>query len=528
MKSKIIKSISVCLAVMVLLGVFPFKVSNAFEEISQVRSFEDLNEEYDKFVYLGIEAYEENIDGKLSLTDYYVDAGDWIYYRLYIKSDLYIGISKLYTSFDNNFFDVRVCTEEPVIGPLGYERNNNVSAIVNPDHPMVKDNGTKQILSSTPATEDHLVRNFCRFDEYMLEGIDIVINQLTKDTLAGAKADVYTSDEWILEWKVQVREDLALGAKGKSQIYKEMFKYCTNADERSEAARHPGDIRIADSEESTPLLENAPTFTNTRPMHINYEVINDFIVDDAELEFTVGRNPYHDDYPHECRELIETERVEPSCGKAGYAIYRCDYCGDVTYETLPAKEHVAGDWEVKFRDPPFSTTEEVQKCDLCGVTLKTDKLAIDIFSPESAVLNVGDSIWLEAEVSGELPEGAKMIWTKDNGNFDFAEFSDDGKSCKITCLDDGTTVFSAGIVDLRGNVIIVDKQEFVAEEKVEEEIPDEETPEEETPDEETPEEEIPEEETPDEESFLQKLLALIKDFFNKISAFFTSLFSVFG
>ncbi|MBE6771745.1 MAG: hypothetical protein E7547_06350, partial [Ruminococcaceae bacterium] len=113
-------SIVLCIAMLAgsfaMLGGLATPEASAAEGTSQIDSYESLAATYDKFVYFGSEVYElditVNADGTYSdpqnqeLTDYYVDAGQILEVRLYIKSDMYMGNGQFFIAYDNAFFDV--------------------------------------------------------------------------------------------------------------------------------------------------------------------------------------------------------------------------------------------------------------------------------------------------------------------------------------------------------------------------------------------------------------------------------------
>lgn len=82
-----------------------------------------------------------------------------------------------------------------------------------------------------------------------------------------------------------------------------------------------------------------------------------------------------------------------------------------------------------------------------------------IVSPSKKIINYGDSIVLHADIEN-TPENAKIKWTVDNNNFEIVEISADGKTCTITPVSSGSTVFTITIYDENGNLIGSDTQEM--------------------------------------------------------------------
>jgi hypothetical protein len=290
------KVLSVVLCICMLAGSFAMlgvlvPQASAAEGTSMIKSYDALEEQYDKFIYLGEEAYEEDADGNLVLTDYYVQPGDWIYYRLYVKSDLFIGLSQPYTAYDNSFFDVRICTDNPVLNN-GYETLNE-NAVENANHPMVKDQQIYHSLTSKAANGISTIKNgFCELDVDSAT-LDLTMNQWTKDTTVSSLAfmNIFVSDEWLLEWKVQVKEGLADGTKGISQIYYNMFKIAKRSDTGATDTRRPADVSSADSSTDIPQWANVPKYDQSKSMYVNRNLIQHFFVEDTYMEFTIGENP---------------------------------------------------------------------------------------------------------------------------------------------------------------------------------------------------------------------------------------------
>ncbi len=84
------------------------------------------------------------------------------------------------------------------------------------------------------------------------------------------------------------------------------------------------------------------------------------------------------------------------------------------------------------------------------------KATLEIRKPSQTEIKYGDSIILHADVA-KLPEGAKIVWSTDNGNFTYIA-SADGTTCTVSPSENGDTVFTATVVDVNGNEIVNDTQ----------------------------------------------------------------------
>ena len=89
------------------------------------------------------------------------------------------------------------------------------------------------------------------------------------------------------------------------------------------------------------------------------------------------------------------------------------------------------------------------------------KVTVEIRKPSQTEIVYGDSIVLHAEVEN-MPDGAKVIWTADNGNFIISNVSENGRTCVVTPSASGETVFVATLVDADGNVVVSDTQSMSA------------------------------------------------------------------
>ena len=311
------KVLSVVLCLSMLAGSFAMlgnlvPQASAAAGTSMVKSYDALEAKYDKFIYLAEEAYEEDADGNLVLTDYYVQPGDWITYRLYVKSDLYIGNSQPYTAYDNSFFNVKILTDSPLLDANGYE-TLNTNAIENANHPMVINDELSHTATSKTANGVTTIKNgYCELDVDSAT-LDIVMSQWTKDTTIYKKANVFTSDEWVLEWKVQVLEGLKEGTKGISQIYYNMFKYSPRSDTGVADMRRPADVSSIDCSTDIPTYDdNTPAISGAKTGYVQRDIIKALIVEDTYMVFTIGENPASSGVTKYTATFVENDDTEIS------------------------------------------------------------------------------------------------------------------------------------------------------------------------------------------------------------------------
>lgn len=93
---------------------------------------------------------------------------------------------------------------------------------------------------------------------------------------------------------------------------------------------------------------------------------------------------------------------------------------------------------------------------------------ISIRTPSLTTIKYGDSLVLHAEIGGNLPAGAKLVWSVDNPDAFEMTVSYDGKTCTVTPKKSGTAVFTVKVVDKDGNTLysFVGPTELTAEQAV--------------------------------------------------------------
>ena len=110
-------------------------------------------------------------------------------------------------------------------------------------------------------------------------------------------------------------------------------------------------------------------------------------------------------------------------------------------------------------EPTEPTTEPTEPTTKPVVTVPA--LAVEICNPSQTEINYGDSIILHADTKN-LPEGAYIEWSADNGNFKIVSYSADGSGCTVTPDATGDTTFTATVYDADGKEICSDTQTMTA------------------------------------------------------------------
>ncbi|MBR4859051.1 MAG: hypothetical protein IKU08_07685, partial [Clostridia bacterium] len=223
---KKIVSIMLCIAMLAgsftMLGGLATPDASAADGTSKVKSYAELDALYDNFIYLGSEVYEvETADGTLNtavdadsavLTDYYVEAGQILEERLYIKGDFYFGNSTFVNIYENDFFDVtQVSTTAP--GSNGY--STNAKGVANPAHPVEISNGLNCALTSGACSTNTWMTKNTGYTAEQMAGWDFIQDAITNSGSKATTAFDFRSDEWLLCWQYKVKDGLADGTTGK-------------------------------------------------------------------------------------------------------------------------------------------------------------------------------------------------------------------------------------------------------------------------------------------------------------------------
>ena len=132
----------------------------------------------------------------------------------------------------------------------------------------------------------------------------------------------------------------------------------------------------------------------------------------------------------------------PTCTTQGYTTYTC-HCGDTyTGDYVDALSHnykdgICTDGEAP--DPLYFTFE--------------------IQQPSRTTIRCNDGIKLHTKITGNLPDGTRIEWSKNNNNFNMTT-SAGGNEITIISKNNGYTTFTATVYDADNNVIAQDTIEM--------------------------------------------------------------------
>ena len=285
--SKFKKVISLVLCLAMLAGTFTTlgavaPVASAADVKSNVKSFAEIDNAYDSYVYFGIDVYEV-ANGEL--TDGYVKAGDWLEYRVSVYSDLYISSTAPHIMFTKSFFDVRVVSCMTARTHENYTNNDyegNVVAnnLMNPDHTNAPVDGTgiSYKLTSFPATKMSNNMGFCGYDKDACAKWDVVKSNMA--TLASTRDENFqmTDDTWYQSFYVKVKDGLEDGATGESCAPAALWKNQINPSTGKGDTRRFGDVATADS---------FGKISTCKSLTDRYNVVT-LLIDDMSHKFEIG------------------------------------------------------------------------------------------------------------------------------------------------------------------------------------------------------------------------------------------------
>ena len=265
--------------------------ANAAEGTSSVKTYAELAEQYDNFIYLATDAYE-TVDGELVLSDGYVQPGDLLTFRLYFKSDRYIGSSTLYQVCDFDFFDnTRVTGAEPN-SSAGF--TEGLDAVSNSAHPMVSGHEMTFSMTSNQGSNVAWLKTVCLIDTAVLATwgtIQIVTNTTPTSTL-GTQALRLNQDIWMLEFYLTVREGLEEGATG--TIRTEFNVWQMSAHPTTGVApdkRKRANVYSLPAPASEDAWDSSVDENSCGNMAAQYSSIGAFLYDDLTHTFTIGDAP---------------------------------------------------------------------------------------------------------------------------------------------------------------------------------------------------------------------------------------------
>ena len=263
--TKFKRCLSAFLAFAMVFGMFSgiggvFAPEAAAAEATNVKTFAELADEYDSFIYVGVDVYEVDTD---TLTDGKVKPGQWLEYRMSIKSDMWVGNNYPIFFYDKRFFDVRVITSTTAATGTSYEGNVDTQ-LYNSAHPMNDYALNNNLTATVCSTVTNYTNGVCELDEAVYTNSDQVKPNVSGDTTVSKNAFNMTSDEWWANWYVKVQDAPTINETtvySPAKIWRNNERVMTNGTVQGDT-RRPADVYSGNSgdpvtEADSPILRSS-------------------------------------------------------------------------------------------------------------------------------------------------------------------------------------------------------------------------------------------------------------------------------
>ena len=250
---------------------------------SNVKTYEEAVTEFGSdFIYYAIDVMEYDEDGKPYLTDHYVQPGDTLQVRHYIKMSRFMGLSTFYLFYDADFFDIRNGeTDLP----------NGAELTMNADHDAVgtdttansRARGMTAKYTGAEVEKNTPLINYCGFTQEELDATHKIAITTAKDTAVSTAVIVMKDDDYFGSYDIKVKED----ATGTGKIHED-YRYW-----KASTSLTGGTPARAISDITNTLVtitdENAAS-TNAKASNQSGIAAENFHLDTLH-EFTIGAPP---------------------------------------------------------------------------------------------------------------------------------------------------------------------------------------------------------------------------------------------
>ena len=330
---------------------------------SQVKSYADcLNDWGAGFIYYAVDMYEQDGNDWI-LTDHYINAGDTLKARIYIKSSRYMGSSTAGLVWSSNMFEHDV--------PAGSSSGGGtpVNCTVNPNHPAgatVANGGWGAAATRTWRLGSVLTNGVVRStNNYLTPAMDPMLDEeitadwcnntinatqflLTNDATNRNQVWPVTSDEWYFEFTVTVKSGLTDGTTG--------FVMSPQAFWKTASKPSPWDFKWSDSASTAAgggTSLPAGNASSVAYMHM----------DDTKHVFTIGNPP-----------VGGSKTITYMVGNDTYATYTLAVGADLTVpaDPTPAAGYTFAGWAL--------STAPTVVVDLTGATVSDDVTYVAVFN----------------------------------------------------------------------------------------------------------------------------------------------------
>ena len=270
--------------------------------------------------------------------------------------------------------------------------------------------------------------DFALNTEFMIENYyEIPVDDSTEITVTLSE---YNSEAGEINVVVEENDDIIQSSETINSDAIETFEVNVETDSDIGVAIGGGEYIKGEYAKVTAYEREANSFIG---WYINGELVSE----DKEYRFMVTQSVdiIGKFKPH--THTITDTVILPTETEDGYTEHKCEVCGYLY------KDNYVGKLESENTTKPTEPT-----------TKPVVTATVEIRKPSQTEIKYGDSIILHADVEN-LPAGATIEWTADNGNFTYTA-SADGTTCTITPSATGTTEITATVYDSEGREICSD------------------------------------------------------------------------
>ena len=400
-----------------------------------IKTKKDLDTEYGekKYVYLGLEIYEKDADGKLVLTDHKVKYGQELTLKIYMKSNVYLSNGTIAFTATRTFFDLngansgnayyntgstytKNLNSNDTLNNCGYISNLDIKEnnLVNTNNSIYQSGATYKVTANPCGTtwSSKYSDSNTGLGTYALQNWDVIA--FSMNTVATKDRVAMTSDEYLFSEVIKIRDAKEPSKKSSAtdtsystqkvlsvgDIGDIGMDFRTSTEYKSTAAHTSIYVSISASEIGAITYKNS-VITDTRDMNHTFRLYGTeykYVNDDGS-EITTQ------EYEPDAAVTAPTDTPTSSKGSS-YTFLGWDYNGDGKYDSTDVAPTVAGETDVTVTAIYEESTTPVTTYNITYKFNDGEKVN-DIKSDD---LEAGAGIALPS-IETTVPTGKQIVWT---------------------------------------------------------------------------------------------------------------------
>ncbi len=364
---------------------------------SQVLTYDEALEEFGSdFIYYAVDVMEYDEDGNPYYTDHYVQPGDTLQIRHYIKMSRFMGTTTIMLLFDSAFFDLKVDGTYP----------NTVNMVMNPDHDAVGTDKsansrarglTAQWTASDMSGFKNNLTKFLGYTDAELTTLETISTTFAKDVSVSTAVIVMKDDDYFGSYDVKVEEGLADGIKGTIKEDYRYWKSTAKAQGSTRPAAAPSDIAHTFIDVTSEDADSGNANVGTTAGCIAAE---NFHLDTFH-EFTIGENP------NAGGSGDDSGSTGPAAGESQVLTYDEaleEFGSDFIYYAVDVMEYDED-------GNPYYTDHYVQPGDTLQIR---HYIKMSRFMGTTTIMLLFDSAFFDLKVDGAYPNTVNMVMNPDH------------------------------------------------------------------------------------------------------------------